>query len=315
MAVIVLILIPTLMAFVFELRSFCSYVCPISVFVAPFSELSTITIKNKSQAVCDKCKPHFCKNGSATGWACPYGIDLGKMESGTDCGLCMECVRSCSFKNVSLYKRPFGSASIIRNISEAWLTIAIFTMSIVYSIVYLGVWPEVRDFVNILDKQNWDLFGIYTLIIWTLSLLIVPGIIYLLAATGRRISQSEQSIREVFLNYSGTLLPLGLMLWISFVIPMFFVNVTFIAQSASDPFGWGWDFFGTSNIPWHQFLPQYIPWFQAILVLIGLNVSLQNLRKKWSQLQLTSAQNLRISLPMGIFLTAIAVFMLFFFTN
>lgn len=315
LAIIILLVVPTLMSFVWELRSFCRYVCPISVFVAPFSEMSVVTLKNKSQAVCDNCKPHFCQNGSASGWACPYGINVGKMEVSTDCGLCLECLRSCSYKNVSLFRRPFGSESIVRNLSEAWLTIAIFTMSIVYSILYLGVWPVIRDYVNILDKQNWDLFGIYSVLVWFLALAVVPGILYSLAYLGLKLSKVKITVREIFLSYTGVLLPLGLMLWVSFVIPMFFVNITFIAQSASDPFGWGWDFFGTANIPWHQFMPQYIPWFQAILILIGLSISLRNIRNKWQSYQLNSSQLFKISVPVILFLTSVAVFMLFFYTN
>lgn len=314
-AVLILILVPTMMSFVWELRAFCRYICPVSVFMTPFSGMSHVTLRNKSQAVCDKCKPHFCQNGSAGGWACPYGINVGEMKVSTDCGLCLECLRSCSFKNVSLFRRPFGSESIVRNLSEAWLTIAIFTLAVVYSILYLGVWPVVRDYVNILDKQNWDLFGIFSVLVWLLVLVIVPGTLYLLAYLGLKLSKVEINIREIFLAYTGVLLPLGLMLWISFVIPMLFVNITFIAQSASDPFGWGWDFFGTANIPWHQFLPQYIPWFQAFLILTGLYISLRNIRNKWLNYQMNSNQLFRISLPISLFLTSIAVFMLFFFTN
>lgn len=315
LAILMLLLVPTLMSFIWELRAFCRYVCPVSVFVAPFSEMSTVTLKNKSQSVCDKCKPHFCQKGSPSGWACPYGLNVGEMKDNNDCGLCLECVRSCSYKNVSLFRRPFGSESVVRSLSEAWLTIAIFTIAIVYSVLYLGVWPVVRDYVNILDKQNWDLFGIYSLLVWILVLVIVPAILYALAFIGRGLSKITISTKDVFLAYTGVLLPLGLMLWIAFVIPMLFVNVTFIAQSASDPFGWGWDFFGTANIPWHQFLPQYVPWFQAFFILTGIYFSLKNLRKKWLNYQMNSNQLLKISLPIGLFLISVTVFMLFFFTN
>ncbi|MBW8331626.1 MAG: 4Fe-4S binding protein [Prolixibacteraceae bacterium] len=315
LAILMLLLVPTLMSFIWELRAFCRYVCPVSVFVAPFSEMSTVTLKNKSQSVCDKCKPHFCQKGSPSGWACPYGLNVGEMKDNNDCGLCLECVRSCSYKNVSLFRRPFGSESVVRSLSEAWLTIAIFTIAIVYSVLYLGVWPVVRDYVNILDKQNWDLFGIYSLIVWILVLVIVPAILYALAFIGRGLSKITISTKDVFLAYTGVLLPLGLMLWIAFVIPMLFVNITFIAQSASDPFGWGWDFFGTANIPWHQFLPQYVPWFQAFFILTGTYFSLKNLRKKWLNFQMNSNQLLKISLPIGLFLISVTVFMLFFFTN
>ena len=73
-------------------------------------------------------------------------------------------------------------------------------------------------------------------------------------------------------------------LWIAFVIPMLFVNVTFIIQSLSDPFGWGWDFFGTSNIPWHQFLPRLTPWLQSSIILTGTYLGLRNLGKlTWTE--------------------------------
>lgn len=314
-AVLLLLIIPTLMSAIWELRAFCRYVCPITVFVAPFSGLSFVALRNKSQDVCDKCKPHYCQKGSVTGWACPYGINIGEMNVNTDCGLCLECLRSCSYKNVSVFKRPFGMEAIARNMSEAWLSIGIFTMAIVYSVLYLGSWSVVRDFVNIFDMQNWDLFGIYTIIVWTLVLIIIPGILYLLAYSGARISKTTIGTKEIFLKYAGSLLPLGLTLWISFVIPMLFVNITFIRQSASDPFGWGWDFFGTANIPWHQFLPQFIPWLQAFLVLTGLYLSLRNIKNTWMNYSVKPIQLFWLSFPVIIFLTAVAVAMLFFYTN
>ncbi len=313
--VLTLLLVPTLMALVWELRAFCRYVCPISVFVGPFSGMSMLTVRNKSQVVCDKCKPHFCQKGSANGWACPYGINVGEMKENADCGLCLECMRSCSYNNVSLFIRPFGSEHVTRNMSEAWLTIAIFTIAIIYSVLYLGPWPVVRDYVNILDKQNWDLFGIYSLIVWSLVLIIMPGILYMLANIGARLSNIKITTKEVFLASTGSLLPLGLTIWIAFVIPMLFVNITFIIQSVSDPFGWGWDFFGTANIPWHQFLPQYTPWLQAILVLTGMHFSLRNIKNTWESYRMNAKQVLLISLPLTIFIAAVAVAMLFFFTN
>jgi len=315
MAVLSLLLIPTLMSMIWELRSFCRYVCPVTAFVSPFSGMSLLALRNKSQAVCDKCKPHFCQKGSATGWACPYGINVGELKVNNDCGLCLECLRSCSYKNISLFKRPFGSEAIARNVSEAWLSIAIFSMAISYSMLYLGSWASVRDYVNIMDKQNWDLFGLYAIILWTSVLIIIPAIVYLLSWSGGKISKTSIGTKEIFLAFAGSLLPLGLMLWISFVIPMLITNVTFVLQAASDPFGWGWDFFGTANIPWHQFMPQFIPWFQAILVLMGLYLSLQNVRKTLGDDSLKSIRLFWLSLPVTLFLTTTAMVMLFFFTN
>ena len=313
--VLLLMLIPTIMALIWELRSFCRYVCPVAVFVGTYSKMSTLALRNKSQKVCDQCKSHSCELGSEEGWACPYGLNVGELHENIDCGLCLECTRSCQYNNVSLFKRPFGSETVSRNYSEAWLAIALFTISIVYSILYLGHWPEVRDYVNIMDKENWGLFGIYTLIVWSLSLAIIPGVLYVLSWLSVKLSKGSTDIKTVFLTSSGALLPLGLMLWVAFVIPMLFVNKTFILQSASDPFGWGWDFFGTANIPWHQFLPQFIPWFQAITILTGLYLSLRNVSYTWASRLMKPAEVLQISVPIAMFLIGTTVAMLVFFTN
>jgi polyferredoxin/heme/copper-type cytochrome/quinol oxidase subunit 2 len=313
--ILILFLIPTLMALIWELRSFCRYVCPVNVFVGPFSGLSFLAIRNKSQDICNKCKSHSCQKGSINGWACPYGLNLKDLKANKDCGFCLECIRSCQYNNVSIFKRSFGTERTTSDISGAMLSIAIFTIAIIYSILYLGIWPVVRDYVNIIDKKNWDLFGLYSLILLTLVLIIVPGILYLLAIAGLKLSKIKTESDAVFKAYSGSILPLGMMLWIAFVIPMLFVNVTFIVQSASDPFGWGWDFFGTANIPWHQVLPQFIPWIQAVFILTGSYISLKNLRIVWEQNNHKSRKVFLICLPMVVFIISVSVAMLVFFTN
>lgn len=314
-AVILLLVLPTLLALIFEHRAFCRYLCPVSGFLGPFSKMSTLALRNKSQKTCDHCKAHFCQKGSDKGWACPYGINVGEMTESSDCGLCLECTRSCLYNNVTLYKRPFAGELGIRNFSEAWLTIGVFTLAVVYSILYQGHWAVVRDYVNILDKANWGLFGIYSIIVWLLALVVMPGILVLLSFIGVKLSKLEFSTKQLFLASAGALLPLGLMLWVTFVIPMLFVNVTFVLQSLSDPFGWGWDFFGTANIPWHQFLPRFVPWLQAVLILVGLQLSLRNLRKNWLKKQIKSRNLILLILPVGLFIACCSVAMIVFFTN
>jgi polyferredoxin len=315
LAILALLLLPTLMAPIFELRAFCRYICPVHAFIGPFSGMSKLALRNRSQEVCDKCKAHFCQNGNAKGWACPYGLNVAELKENQNCGLCLECIRSCTYGNVSIFKRPFASERSMGHMSDAWLTIAIFSIAIIYSILYLGHWPVVRDYVNILDKKNWDLFGIYAAIVWGTSLLVMPGLMYLLAYLGGKLSKQKLHTRKIFLNSTASLLPFGLMLWMAFVIPMLFTNITFVLQSLSDPFGWGWDFFGTANTPWHQLLPRYIPWIQAILVLSGLHLSLRNILRSWKELDLKPGKQLLITLPYAIFLALIALALLFFFTN
>jgi hypothetical protein len=199
--------------------------------------------------------------------------------------------------------------------SEAWLSIAIFSISIIYSIVYLGPWPVIREYINIIDKNNLNLFILYTLAVWSLALIIIPGLYYLLSFAGQKMSKLNVSSKDIFLGFSGCLLPLGMMIWIAFVIPMLFVNITFIVQSVSDPFGWGWDFFGTANIPWHQFIPEAVPWLQAIMVISGFYLSIRNISGVSSQFNAGRKERFLVSIPPVIFMFLISAGMLVFFTN
>lgn len=74
-------------------RAFCKYICPITVFLKPMSHFSVIRVTcDKEKCVsCGKCKS-----------VCPMGVDVTdnsrNRKNGTECILCMECVRNCPKK-------------------------------------------------------------------------------------------------------------------------------------------------------------------------------------------------------------------------
>ncbi len=71
-------------------RAFCKYICPITVFLKPMSYFSMFRIRCKEDACihCGKCKR-----------VCPMDVDITdnsrKRANGTECILCMECVKNC----------------------------------------------------------------------------------------------------------------------------------------------------------------------------------------------------------------------------
>lgn len=79
------------LAFAFkDNRAFCKYICPITVFLKPMSRFSLLRIR------CDKEK---CVSCGLCRRVCPMDVDMTdnsrKRENGTECILCMECVKSC----------------------------------------------------------------------------------------------------------------------------------------------------------------------------------------------------------------------------
>ena len=80
-----------ILAFLFrDNRAFCKYICPITVFLKPASYFSLLRVKcDKEKCIsCGKCKR-----------VCPMDVDVTdnskKRKNGTECILCMECVKNC----------------------------------------------------------------------------------------------------------------------------------------------------------------------------------------------------------------------------
>lgn len=80
------------LAFLFkDNRAFCKYICPVTVFLKPASYFSLVRIRcDENKCIsCGKCKR-----------VCPMDVEMTdnsrKRKNGTDCILCMECVKVCS---------------------------------------------------------------------------------------------------------------------------------------------------------------------------------------------------------------------------
>jgi len=310
-----MVLTATVMSLIWRHRAFCMYICPINAFVGLYAMAGKLALRSRNPDTCARCVPRSCQTGNDRGWACPYDLCVADIRENNDCGLCTECLKSCVYDNVALRWRPFGGELGIRNAGEAWLAMSMFVLGIVYCVVHLGHWPEMRDWVNILDKGNWDLFGIYAAVVWVLAVVVFPVLMAAVAWMGKVAAGAAQSTWELLLASTAALVPAGLGVWIAFVVPMLFVNVSFVGQAASDPFGWGWNLFGRAGTPWHQLWPESIPWIQAICVLGGTAYSLRNAWRIWlGALQLPRLA-LRGMMPFGCLLLAVSGWLLWFFVN
>ena len=78
-------------------RAFCKYICPITIFLKPFSYFSIMRVKcEKSKCIsCNKCKRN-----------CPMNVDMTdnnrKRKNGTECILCLNCIEECPRKALHL---------------------------------------------------------------------------------------------------------------------------------------------------------------------------------------------------------------------
>ena len=197
---------------------------------------------------------------------------MGKMERNNYCGLCMECVKSCPNDNITLYSRPFATSDIlIKGYDEVWKACIMLVLAISYSVVLLGPWGELKDWANVAEVGDWAGFSIYAATQALAALVVFPFLYYVSIVVSRWYSKAEHiPIKELFLKYSYMLVPMGLLAWVAFSVPLLMVNGSYIISVTSDPLGWGMDLFGTADFPWTPLMPAWVPWIQAPILLLGL---------------------------------------------
>ncbi|MFQ5604666.1 MAG: 4Fe-4S binding protein [bacterium] len=311
-----LVLLATVLALFYRMRTFCNYICPVSGFLSLYSMASTIELRSKDTDVCLKCGTKGCRTGSENGWACPWLVYLGKLDRNNYCGLCMECIKSCPNDNIALNLRPFATDTKIKGFDEAWKGFIMLALAMAYSVILLGTNGTIKDWANVAESGMWGGFVLYALILWSVALVLVPGIFYGCSWLARRFANiAHIPVKEVFLGYSFVLVPLGLLAWIAFSVPLLFVNGSYIISVISDPLGWGWNLFGTAHFPWQPLWPEYLGFIQIGLLLLGLFYALYRGYQIGESLFNSSPAAFKGLIPIAAFSVAVTLAFLRFFTG
>jgi polyferredoxin len=304
-----LILLAAGLALVYRLRTFCNYVCPISGFLSLYAMTSTVELRSADKDVCLKCTTKSCIRGSDRGWACPWNVYMGKLDRNNYCGLCFECVKSCPNDNISLYLRPFSTSDVLlRGYDEVWKASIMLMLAFSYSIVLLGPWGWLKDWANISEMRDWGGFGLFAAGQALLALVIFPGLYYLSIRLAKWYARADAiPTRELFLKYAYMLVPMGLLAWIAFSVPLIMVNGSYIISVVSDPLGWGMNLFGTAEFPWKPLWPQWVPFVQVPILLAGFYFGLRGLNKVGSQLFSDPVQLRRSLVPPSVLLLGVTL--------
>jgi polyferredoxin len=304
----------TLLAIFWERRAFCQYLCPVTSFLSIYGGVGRMMVRARERDVCRKCREKSCYRGNADGWACPFNVFTGSLKDNAECGCCTECFKSCPYDNVTVAWRRGPMREEFKTVGQAWQVLAMLTLGMAYSLVILSPWPAMRDIVNIVDKGHWPLFFAYVVVLWSTTLFVVPGLYWLATRWGMRRAGIEMPWRRAFKRFAPTFVPLGAGLWIAFFTTMMMANYTFVLMTLSDPFGWGWDWLGTSGRPWVQLWPGAVPWMQTALLLGGLALSLRKGYGLWLVETNDSSVALKGFVPMAGLLLMLATGMALYFT-
>lgn len=303
-----MIVISTILALIYRMRSFCMYLCPVSGFLGLYAMTAKLALRRKDAEVCKTHQGRECFLGSAKGYPCPWFQNICTMERNNYCGLCFECVKNCEAGNIGLFWRPFCGDKEIKGYDEVWKAFIMLSLAFVYSVNLLGPWGIFKDWANFTETGKWQGFILVSLAIVLLCVAVLPGIYWLFVFWSRKLSgNKEVSLKNLFIRYAYCLVPLGLLAWVAFSIPLIMVNGSYIISVISDPFGWGWNLFGTADFPWKPFFPHWVPYIQIPVLLLGLFYSIKSTYEIGKGLFLDKQQLVRSLIPITIFLVGITL--------
>ena len=283
---ILFILISLVVSLFFERKSFCRYLCPIGGFVGVYAQVAPVGIRVKDPAVCATHTQKSCYVGSDAGYGCPYFNLLQKHETNVLCSMCGECLRTCDRNNVAFYVRMPGTDLLNtrgRRLDEAFNGLMMLAAAFVYSVVLIGPDGWLKGTARAVGTPAWFAYaGVLLLFCGVL----VPGLFWLCVRLGRLLDRpdlgrtsetsSSANVRQgakpdnLFAGYATALVPLGLAIWIAFTLSFTLTNISYAWPALSDPFGWGWNLFGTAGMGWTPYLSGVVPTLQIPVLIVGL---------------------------------------------
>ena len=237
----------------FERRTFCRYVCPIGGLIGTYSLFASAELRVVDRKVCRDHKEKNCLLGSGTaGYGCPVREYPGNMDSNYACTLCTECVKTCPKNNIALNVRPFAHDLVNLNERRLGLDMAIL------AVVLLGL-PTFQTIIMITPWEGWmqtlqQLSGLPSQIVFTLvflvSTLAIPLGLFLGTTFVTKLLTRDHAVthRRLFINFAYAFVPIGLMMHLAHNVKHLLGEGQTVIPVLSDPFGWGWNLFGTSNL-------------------------------------------------------------------
>lgn len=304
-----IIILGIILSLIFEKRSFCLYVCPVSGFQGLCSNMAITEIRAKDPAICQKHRIKTCEIGSKKGYGCPWLLQPHTFNRNTYCGMCLECFKTCPFDNMAMNLRPPGVDILVqgkRGLDEAFKAFIMLGIAIMFYTAMMGPWGWLKDWVRGNTFSGWLAFVAMHV---TLNLALIPGLFFVFASLSKLASGArEVSLKAVYVNLAYSLVPLGLAAWVAFSFGFLLPNGSYILHILSDPFAWGWDLLGTAQIPWTPVATRWLVPIQFAVLLVGYVLSADFGYKLARQTFTDSAKATRAFLPLLAFLTLVIVF-------
>jgi polyferredoxin len=262
------------MSIIFERRTFCRYICPVGGFIGLYAQAAPLELR----------------------------VFPGGLTKNTYCGLCMECLRTCPYDNISVNARPFSAdlAKPSKRMDEAFKAFIMLGAAMIYAGVLLGPWGALKSAAYSVGTMAW--FG-YAVAFLVFIFGLLPALLWWAVKLGHKHSKNNVPTRHSFSAFATALVPLGLMFWVAFSLSFVLTNAAYILSSLSDPLGWGWNLFGTAGITWQPYLTAILLPTQTLILVGGFLWSARIAQKVGLELKASA-------IPVIVFFTMVTLTML-----
>ena len=235
------------LSLVFERRAFCSYLCPIGGFTGIYAKTAPVEVRVIDTAICAAHSEKTCYQN------CPWGLYPVALRDSAQCGLCMECLRSCPQDNIAVNSAPIWERPAAQRraessrLDEAFLALVMLGSALAFSAVFIGPWGSLKSAAFAIGSPAWLLYALGFL---ALNLVVMPGA---LCPGGLGRAENGPAARS---SYGGRL-PISLRFcspWACLPgLPSPSLSPSpssiHVLSVLSDPLGWGWNLLGTAIQP------------------------------------------------------------------
>ncbi len=312
-----MIFLAVAMGLIFEKKAFCRYLCPVGGLMGLYSTIAPTELRVKDRQICRSCRGKDCIRGNEKGYGCPVHEYPGTMQNNTYCILCTECIKTCPHDNLAFNLRP-PAAELMEfhkhRLDEALLAQVIMGITLLHAVSMTPIWDSLLLRLSNLTGFLRGYSAVTALMIMSAGIL--PLILIISAALLKLLVKTDTV--KIFAWMAYPLIAIALFMHLAHNSMHILMEGGNILPVLSDPFGWGWNIFGTAAKQFSPLLSHnktaiiqvfFVLAGQAVATAIVMRTSPQNIPERqrgWKfrlvpliMLVLVNAVNLwLLSLPM-----------------